>query len=617
MNNNNSHMNMNMNNNNNLHPGGNNNNNQTRAREPRKAVVVLGAPKSGKTTLAKRIVKELSNFHYIEAPLDREKFETLSEELKKVSNDSGHHDKMLVLDGFGADHDADLFYLGSVLKRYNFSVYGLIYLNLGKPAETISSRQERVPPSTAQMFGHAVAFETCAMYDNSRNLILIDADLHPDAVFAKFAEMWQDAQLVPLEIAAPKVLRAIDRSLSWKMETYGEFKIVTQALEKALPANATSSGSSPMPLRSPYGPLAYQHFARMFARLPKYNVSLMTNGQRVVLFAFNGCLYFLPEHGYYVFRYEPSNSPPHASRVNQWFDDLALRCDKPESTCPLVLDAEYVIFQNEEYILLRDILVFGSEPCYNLPLRERIERMTSCMRDRAGDESNGMIQILPHRYANVESVKDIFSVWERAEETGEDPSQTVTKVGVGVRLEPPGEYPVGQHDPSLLYWFDPERIAIVARLWNVEDLTENGGDGQRFTVMGVDDSNGLESKLPRDCPEKVIIPSDIISGEQLGEGHIVELILHKRLAPAAPASRGGRTAGRQPSEILEFRFERRRWDIAVPMYHSTISAIIHQVKHSWTREYFTKTCELISSIPHSGTDSGASTPMTPSSPSMN
>lgn len=591
----------------------------TRRTENRKAVVVLGAPKSGKTTLAKKIASDLPNFHYIEAPLDREKFETLSSELKELGigehstphQDSSNSNKMLVLDGFGADHDADLYYLSSVLKRNNFAVYGLVYLNLAEPAKTIRARQEDVAPSTAQMFGHAVAYETCSQYDTgNKNLILIGADQPRDAVFQDFKKAWEDAAISPLEVVAPRVLKSIDRSCSWKMLAYGEFKNVTAALEASLPKSASSgTGTSPMPLRSAFGPLTYAHFSRWFSRLPKYQLSLMTNGQRIVLFAFNGYLYFLPEHGYYVFRYDPAGTGAGNARVTQWFDDLSFKCADPETMCPLVLDAEYVIFQGEEYILLRDVLVCGSEPCYNLPLRERVERMTGTIRVRDPNDPNvPSIQILPHRYASVDKVSEIFAVWDRAEET-DDASQTATKVGVGVRLEPPGEYVIGQHDPNLLYWFDPQRIAIVVRLWNVVDDDE----GQTFTVLGVDDSTGLETSLPRDCPLKVKIPADIVANEQLGEGHVVELTIHRRLTNPPPASRGGRSQNRSQSDVLEFRFERRRWDIAVPYYLTTISSIIHQVKHSWSKEYFKSTCELVSQLDGTAA-SGEGTPMTPSSP---
>lgn len=619
-------------NNNNM--GNNNNNNngimqRSKPNETRKAVVVLGAPKSGKTTLAKRIAAEMPNFVCIEAPLDKEKFETLTEELKKLSeaqqqqhqSPQQQQQQMLVLDGFGADHDADLFYLSSVLKRYNYAVFGLVYLNLNEPAKTIRSRQEDVAPSTAQMFGHAVAYETCSQYGNSekacKNFILIQADATRDTIFGEFQKSWEDAAVQQLEVVPPKVLKTIDRALSWKMLPYGEFKQVTSALEATLPSASTGSGSSPLPLRSAYGPLTYPHFARWFARLPKYQVSLMTNGQRIVLFAYNGSLYFLPEHGYYLFRYDPSDAGPAASRVTQWFSEISLKCPRPENLCPLVLDAEYVIFQSEEYILLRDVLVCSSEPCHALPLRERVDKMTSCLCSRPSDDSAGpTVQILPHRYASVEKVSEIFAVWDRAEEvdpSNQQPQTTVTKVGVGVRLEPPGEYVMSQHDPNLLYWFDPTRITIVARLWGLEEVD----DGQRFQVLGVDDASGIETKLPKECPEKVFIPQDIVLEEQLGEGHIVELTITKRLTNPPPASRGGRNPARSQSEILDFKFERRRWDIAVPNYHSTISSIVHQVRHSWAKDYFKATCELVAHAPNSASNSGEGTPMTPSSPVSN
>ena len=390
----------------------------------RRAVVVLGAPKSGKTSLARRISEELPNFKLVTAPLESEKFDMLSEELHNLRE--GDDSRMIVLDGFGADHDADLFYLSSVLTKFNFAVYGLVYLNLLTPATTIPERQDGMAPNTAQMFAHAVAFETCAQYDgNAKNLILITADQDKDATFREFERAWADAQASPLVVQAPKVLKSIDKSFSWRMESYSDFRQVTQALQKVLPATAASLGCGPQPLRSVFGPLTYGQFARWFTRLPQYNASLMTNGQRVVLFAFNGNLYFLPEHGYYVFRYDPHlslPSPPGQSRVAQWFNDLALRCDKPEAIAPLVFDAEYVIFQNDEYMLLRDVLVFGSQPTWSLPLAERLEKMTSAQKPRAADTQDGVvnIQILPHRYTPVHSVHEIFTVWQRAESSEGD-----------------------------------------------------------------------------------------------------------------------------------------------------------------------------------------------------
>jgi hypothetical protein len=565
--------------------------------------VIMGTPRSGKSTVSKELVRHFKNFVVVD-PVDVEdkgvdRYDYLEKVLTATPAAVG-----FVVTGYGAESEADIFYLLNAINKPNLRVVYIAYLDM--PYAHILKRLVNgveTEASTGEMSNHCIGYETCAKYlsdargfhlmsvldenGNDRTTADVAQEIIPKINDCINLSVRGNTPLIP----NPKY-DAFDR---WSLVTdYKKFRALVARLDQAL---RTDASSSVFPLRCSGTGLDYNRFVRHYHQLQQYDVGLATNGMRVVIFKISNDVYALLEHCSCVFHLEePQLDPFESLHPKGEGDDLVFAVEAELCTVSVSEPGQ----ADATHVLIRDVLYFDGKLMDRTPRFKRKEILAQHFRE------SGSQYVLQHVSYKVTEISDLLSVKER-----------ISSIVTGLRFEHPYGYRVratnDDYDNRLITWTDSDEPTATLRLWNSEETDVNGDQVYEFELKVVEDSSGVEEALrdewapvpsaakkpaakagkEPEAPEtnsKLRVPFALTEKHQLNDGQLVECRFVRNQPPAPARGPAARSAKQEPFYLTgRWEFVRRRRDLLFPAYQSTVHDAIRE--KGWPQDQLSYACQ--------------------------
>jgi hypothetical protein len=592
------------------------------------AVLVFGAPKTGKTKLAEAIAgrNRMTLVTYRANEKVGDNLARLKAEIKGATGAAAEGG--FVLDSFGCESQADIFYLYSALKEVHVGVAFVIYFNL----DVANMPKNRIVPSD-EMHRHAVAYEVCQRnFSHLTNQFCIVNCSHEEGarktevelqgeVFSALKDLY-DPQFSPKAMAprggrpAPlngtlgkipielKPFPLATAGSSELVEDFTEFQTILKDLGKALDLDLESI----FPPRNVRSILDYSKFVRFYGALPRYKISCVTECARVVWFKHRNGLYYLPESSQHLMRFTATGVA----------SNMVARAPAPpepwkESENPVswAVEAEIIpddisgdgTTQATEIPVVRDFLLHGVQRCTGMSREKRLK-----LNPQPHPDAQAGNTVLITRNFNVPDIEGARKFAMRIVK-----STPVT----GYRFDHPGPYAMGRDDLRSFIWFE-NAPPIVVRLWD----SHSGKDGWHFQMYCLTDAPSVAgSSGSPDSPTAaaaaagggeeplygctLFVPFEEAEEHAINDGQLVEVFYdaakpgqkpHPTLRQQHAAAIGAAAAAVTKIEPLAtgaFTFSRRRKDVYWPMYKS---AVVERLK--WKKwEQCKKLCANVKECP--------------------
>ena len=491
----------------------------------RAAILIAGAPRTGKTAVAERLAADLKMtavVYNVQSTVGdnldklREKVRSLPPACTPTSQEPlGAHG--LILDSFGCESPADIFYLWHALADLQVAVVHVIYFSVEvaslKAAANAASRPGHVVPSlsSAEMHRHAVAYETCSLHFSSEDaspastkfsIIACTGDARnplrsPEDIVSELSQWLAKKFATPTARGAPPRAQrllplplkpfalATESGNSDLVQSYSEFVQLLHDLGEALETDLEQC----FPPRNARNNFDYGKFARVYSRLSKYKMSCVTDSPRVVLFQHRDSLYYLPESGQHIMKFCPGSVAVRNNQKTIVPEDRKGALDRGASgSRAIVFAAEADVHVDElsedggpsrktELLVVRDYLCYGDKRCGSFSREQRLKLLNP---QAASDPQE-----------TVQGGKDAFLI-ARSFECHE--VDAMLRFGVklggstpilGYRLDHEGPYVMGLDDPAAFTWYE-RAPPIVVRLWDSREVTE----GWVFSMYWMHDACG-------------------------------------------------------------------------------------------------------------------------------
>jgi hypothetical protein len=560
--------------------------------------IVMGAPRSGKTTVAKELQKHFNNYLVIDPELMEDKTADRYEYLEQAISIPNRDIYGYIVSGYGAESEIDIFYLLNALDKPTMRVVYAAYLEM--PYASIPNRTESGPASTAEMSSYSYGYESCSRYLSECKgfqLISVVIDKEDRSAAEIVAEMVpkirenlsvpnRSLQLVPI----PKY-QAFD---GWTLVVdYKRFREVVHRLDTAL---HTDAANGVFPLRTSGTVLDYNRYVRHYHSLQQYDVGLATNGMRVVIFKIQADVFALLEHCACVYRLDDAKLDPFDSHPPKGEnDDIVFAVEAELCTVGVAEQGAREV----NHVLLRDVLFFDGKTMDRVPRHKRKEIVATHFRESQTQ------YVLQHVAYQITGMNDLLAVKER-----------IASIVTGIRFEHPYGYKVRakteDYDNRLLTWVNGDEPLATLRLWNSVETEERDKDGNlepfyKFNLMVVEDSSGFEHVLvdeylpvptatkkkevkePPKAATVLLLSFAMAEKHQLNDGQLVECRFKRHPVPQPAKGPAARSAPKQDFYLVgSWEFVRRRRDLNFPAYESTVMDSIRE--KGWAQDHLAASC---------------------------
>jgi hypothetical protein len=546
-------------------------------------ILVMGAPKSGTTTVASKIAERM-RFYLVEAPKHDEeevadKYEHLRDQFKEQSSARG-----FVICGFGADSEADIYYIFSMVNQFSLVLSFGVFLDM--PAAEIPKLQGGDECTTPQMVNYAVGYECCSKHFSNRSdaaftcVQCIDengarksaADLQAEVFDALNTIYPSSAGALP-PIKAPLELSGGAPSESkgyWSMVTdHSKFAEAVVALDDCLGSSVKKAGVLGFPLRGVGASVNYGKFVRHYAQLKSYEVTIAVSGaKRVVVFNVGDDVFFLPENCSCVYALTNGSTMPKVIDANS------------ENPTTYVLEAEIVEWDGMPNLMARDVLFFKGQHCNKTPWAKRREILDAHFQRQGGD-----LYCIVSKTFSIGNIAEAIGLGDTMTRNCKQPGAVFLS---SLRFEHPGLYKLATHDAKLFSWSGLSAPVVCVRVWGSQETTINRKPVYTFKVLVIDDESGVEKPI---AGVTLVVDNAVVDEMQLNDGQIVDCKVEHVERPAKPGN-NRKNSALQQQMITEdvWGVVRRRSDLAYPLYASTVDDML---TGRWETNNMVRACQAM------------------------